>query len=237
MLLRNSSWQMPWKNNLGAISDLIWHIILNVASQITNSVAVYKTLTHTFHQRSWRQLIWSILRAESPHKQFYPEKAIKTGYFKQILVLAEHWNKKIAKKLAGNHVLTLSNSNVCNWLFLLISWYLNAMSIMYLNWLTDIIFQVRGYQVGEVAATRGFLEGAVELRLPWKGRRFYTFAEGASDLGASEYVVGNPTGYFNKPGSASSFGLGVKLGAARLECATEGLTRPSVFNVRFGERF
>ena len=96
---------------------------------------------------------------------------------------------------------------------------------------------MRGYQVGEVAAARAFLEGALELRLPWKGRRFYTFAEGASDLGTSKLVLGNPTGYFDKPGSATSFGAGVKLGAARLEVASEGLSALKVFNVRFGERF
>ena len=96
---------------------------------------------------------------------------------------------------------------------------------------------MRGYQVGEVAAARAFLEGAVELRLPIKGRRLYTFAEGASDLGTSKLVLGDPTGYFDKPGSAFSLGAGIKLGAARLECATEGLSKPSVFNVRFGERF
>ena len=81
------------------------------------------------------------------------------------------------------------------------------------------------------------MEGALELRWPWRGRRLYTFAEGASDLGTSKLVLGNPTQYFDKPGSAFSLGAGVKLGAARLECATEGISKPSVFNVRFGERF
>lgn len=97
--------------------------------------------------------------------------------------------------------------------------------------------QVRGYKVGEIAASRAYAEGAVELRMPVKGRRLYAFAEGATDLGSSSSVVGNPTAYFNKIGSAFSLGGGVKLGAARFEAASEGLSRPSVFNVRFGERF
>ena len=91
--------------------------------------------------------------------------------------------------------------------------------------------------MGEIAASRAFAEGAVEVRVPVKGRRLYGFAEGASDLNSSRTVVGNPTAYFNKLGSAVSLGAGVKLGAARFEAATEGFAKPSVFNVRFGERF
>lgn len=70
-----------------------------------------------------------------------------------------------------------------------------------------------------------------------KGRRLYAYAEGASDLNSSKQVLGNPTAYFNKAGSAVSLGAGIKLGAARIEAATEGLARPTVLNVRFGERF
>lgn len=96
---------------------------------------------------------------------------------------------------------------------------------------------MRGYNVGEIAASRAYAEGAVELRVPVKGRRLYAFAEGASDLNSSRNVVGNPTAYFNKVGSAVSLGGGIKLGAARFEAASEGLSKPTVFNVRFGERF
>jgi hypothetical protein len=99
------------------------------------------------------------------------------------------------------------------------------------------VLQVRGYTVGEIGASRAFGEGAVEVRLPVKGKRLYAFAEGASDLGSSRLVKGNPTAYFSKPGSAFSLGAGVKLGAARVEAATEGLSKPTVFNIRFGERF
>lgn len=97
--------------------------------------------------------------------------------------------------------------------------------------------QVRGYNVGEIAASRAFAEGAVEVRVPVKGRRVYGFAEGASDLNTSRTVIGNPTAYFNKIGSALSLGAGIKLGAARFEAASEGFARPTVLNVRFGERF
>ena len=83
---------------------------------------------------------------------------------------------------------------------------------------------MRGYNVGEIAASRAYAEGAVELRVPVKGRRLYAFAEGASDLNSSRNVVGNPTAYFNKIGQAVSLGGGIKLGAARFEAATEGLT-------------
>jgi len=97
--------------------------------------------------------------------------------------------------------------------------------------------QVRGYSVGEIGASRAFGEAALELRVPVKGRRLYAFAEGASDLGSSRMTKGNPTAYFSKAGSAFSLGAGVKLGAARVEAATEGLSKPTVFNIRFGERF
>lgn len=97
--------------------------------------------------------------------------------------------------------------------------------------------QVRGYNVGELATTRFFLEGAAELRVPVKGRTAYAFAEAAHDLNSSTSVIGNPTRYFGRPGAGVSLGAGIKLGAARLECATEGIARPTVFNIRFGERF
>lgn len=91
--------------------------------------------------------------------------------------------------------------------------------------------------MGELASARYFVEGAAEVRLPLKGRTLYAFAETASDLGSSQSVLGNPTLYYKRPGSGSSMGLGIKLGAARLECATEGFAKPSVLNIRFGERF
>ena len=96
---------------------------------------------------------------------------------------------------------------------------------------------MRGFNVGEVATTRFFLEGAAELRVPVKGRILYAFAEHATDLGSSASVKGNPTQYFRRPGSGTSVGAGVKLGAARLEVASEGLAIPTQINVRFGERF
>ena len=55
---------------------------------------------------------------------------------------------------------------------------------------------------------------------------------------SSKLVRGNPTEYYRRPGSGTSLGGGVKLGAVRIEYATEGRSWDSgnVF-VRFGERF
>lgn len=44
-------------------------------------------------------------------------------------------------------------------------------------------FSVRGFNVGELAACRRFLEGAVELRVPVLGRHVFAFAEHGTDLG------------------------------------------------------
>lgn len=41
----------------------------------------------------------------------------------------------------------------------------------------------RGFSVGEVAACRRFLEGAVELRVPVLGRQLFAFYERTTDLG------------------------------------------------------
>ena len=42
---------------------------------------------------------------------------------------------------------------------------------------------VRGFNVGELAACRRFLETAVELRVPVFGRQVYAFMEHGTDLG------------------------------------------------------
>lgn len=44
-------------------------------------------------------------------------------------------------------------------------------------------YSVRGFNVGELAACRRFLEGAVELRVPVFGRQVYAFLEHGTDLG------------------------------------------------------
>ena len=45
-------------------------------------------------------------------------------------------------------------------------------------------YSVRGFNVGELAACRRFLEAAVELRVPLFGRQVYAFMEHGNDLGA-----------------------------------------------------
>ena len=51
---------------------------------------------------------------------------------------------------------------------------------------------VRGFNYGELAACRRFVEGAVELRAPVLGQQLYAFAEGGSDLGSSKEVGALP---------------------------------------------
>ena len=60
--------------------------------------------------------------------------------------------------------------------------------------------QVRGYNVGELAACRSFLEGAAELRVPVAGKTVYAFYEHGTDLGSSKAVKGNPTEYYRRAG-------------------------------------
>ena len=97
--------------------------------------------------------------------------------------------------------------------------------------------QVRGYNVGELAACRSFLETAAELRLPVFGKHVYGFYEFGTDLGSSKHVKGNPTEYYRRAGGGASMGAGVKLGAVRLEWATDQNAGTGNLFVRFGERF
>lgn len=97
--------------------------------------------------------------------------------------------------------------------------------------------QVRGYNVGELAACRSFVETAAELRVPVAGKHVYAFYEFGSDLGSSKHVKGNPTEYYRRAGSGASLGAGVKLGAVRMEWATDQNAGTGNLFVRFGERF
>ncbi len=65
----------------------------------------------------------------------------------------------------------------------------------------------------------------------------YAFYEFATDLGSSRACRGNPTMYFRRAGGGSSLGAGLKLGAVRLEYATDRNEGKSTMFVRFGERF
>ena len=103
-----------------------------------------------------------------------------------------------------------------------------------LGWLNlnAIMMQVRGYNVGELAACRSFLETAAELRVPVAGKHIYGFYEFGTDLGSSKHVKGNPTEYYR-----ASLGAGIKLGAVRMEWATDQNAGTGNLFVRFGERF
>eukprot|EP00898_Chlorokybus_atmophyticus_P002019 jgi/Chlat1/2818/Chrsp187S02966 len=101
-------------------------------------------------------------------------------------------------------------------------------------------YSVRGYNVGEIAVCRQFLEAAVELRapIPRMNTYGYAFYEHATDLGSSEEVRGNPTTFFRRPGKGSSWGAGVKLGGAiRAEYIVDNNSGEGAVHLRFGERF
>lgn len=98
-------------------------------------------------------------------------------------------------------------------------------------------FSVRGYNYGELAACRRFVEGAVELRAPLLGQQVYAFAEGGSDLGSSKEVRGNPTAYYRRVGSGTSVGAGVRLGSVRAEAARDNNRGKWALFFTYGERF
>ncbi|KAK9809832.1 hypothetical protein WJX72_000025 [[Myrmecia] bisecta] len=100
-------------------------------------------------------------------------------------------------------------------------------------------YSVRGYNVGELAACRNFLETAVELRvrLPVLKQNVYAFVEHGTDLGSSKLIRGNPTEYFRRAGSGTVYGAGWKLGAIRAEWIVDTNANSGHLNLRFGERF
>lgn len=65
----------------------------------------------------------------------------------------------------------------------------------------------------------------------------FAFYEMGSDLGSSHLVKGNPTEYFRRAGSGSSYGAGVKLGAVRAEYATDNNSGKGALFLRYGERY
>ncbi len=65
----------------------------------------------------------------------------------------------------------------------------------------------------------------------------FAFYETGSDLGSSHLVKGNPTEYFRRAGSGSSYGVGLKLGAVRAEYATDNNSGKGALFLRYGERY
>ena len=96
---------------------------------------------------------------------------------------------------------------------------------------------VRGYNIGELAASRRFVEAAAELRVPIFGRQVYGFCELGSDLGSSKEVSGNPTEYYRRIGRGTSVGGGIKLGAMRAEGVRDNNKGKWHLLLAYGERF
>ena len=97
----------------------------------------------------------------------------------------------------------------------------------------------RGYTVGELGAARSFLETAVELRMPVPLMKTHAFAfwESCSDLSSSAKLSGNPTEFYRRAGTGSSYGTGLKLGPVRAEWCVDGNSGAGSTFIRFGERF
>lgn len=71
---------------------------------------------------------------------------------------------------------------------------------------------VRGYDEGELAAARTFLQATAEYRFPiFSVISGALFVDAATDFGTQSSVRGNPGGARNKPGSGIGYGLGVRI--------------------------
>ncbi len=71
---------------------------------------------------------------------------------------------------------------------------------------------VRGYDEGELAAARTFVQATAEYRFPiFSVISGALFVDAATDFGTQGNVPGNPGGVRNKPGSGFGYGLGVRV--------------------------
>lgn len=97
----------------------------------------------------------------------------------------------------------------------------------------------RGFSLAELGPARCYLESAIELRVPVPiaNTHAYAFVDHARDLGAADEVVGNPREAYGKLGRGTGAGVGVRLGALRLELVRDGNTGRANGYVQFGERF
>ncbi len=100
---------------------------------------------------------------------------------------------------------------------------------------------VRGYDEGDLAAARSYVQGTVEYRFPlFSFISGALFVDAATDFGTQGDVPGDPGGVRGKPGSGFGYGAGLRvqspLGPIRIDFAVndEGDTR---FHFGIGERF
>jgi outer membrane protein insertion porin family len=100
---------------------------------------------------------------------------------------------------------------------------------------------VRGYDEGDLASTRSFVQGTIEYRFPiFNIISGALFVDGAYNFGSQGLVPGNPGGVRGKPGSGIGYGVGVRiqspLGPIRIDY---GLNDQGDSRVQFGigERF
>ncbi|MGA7935819.1 MAG: BamA/TamA family outer membrane protein [Kovacikia sp.] len=100
---------------------------------------------------------------------------------------------------------------------------------------------VRGYDEGDLAAARSFVQGTIEYRFPVfsiiSGALFF---DAATDFGTQDNVPGNPGGVRGKPGNGYGYGIGVRvqspLGPIRIDY---GINDQGDSRIHFGigERF
>ncbi|NJP10290.1 MAG: BamA/TamA family outer membrane protein [Leptolyngbyaceae cyanobacterium RU_5_1] len=100
---------------------------------------------------------------------------------------------------------------------------------------------VRGFDEGDLAAARSFLQGTLEYRFPiFSIISGALFVDAATDFGTQNDVPGNPGEVRNKPGSGVGYGIGIRvqspLGPIRIDYgfSSEGDSR---LHFGIGERF
>ncbi|MBD2019803.1 BamA/TamA family outer membrane protein, partial [Leptolyngbya sp. FACHB-36] len=71
---------------------------------------------------------------------------------------------------------------------------------------------VRGYENGDVATSRSYLQATAEYRFPiYRFIGGVAFTDFATDLGSSDSVLGEPGVQRGKPGSGFGYGVGLRL--------------------------
>ena len=100
---------------------------------------------------------------------------------------------------------------------------------------------VRGYDEGDLAAARYYVQGTVEYRFPvFSIISGALFLDAATDFGSQGSVPGDPGGVRGKPGSGFGYGLGVRiqspLGPIRVDFGINDQGK-SRFHFGIGERF